>query len=247
MKYLIMFVILLLGTSCYQDISTLQTSIGTPIPTPSNSTPSRIDITTTISQITPTVFLSPTIAKISTPSPSSISSDKLLTFNGRVSREQMFEYEILDNLVFRLIPNPYGWDIWMGDKTEPLNDYVAVVTPPYYGMSARYIEGWHFRNNDNSGPNEPGEKQVNAPQKERKFDFILTETDYWIAYNGINTRFLPSEGEQEQAKEAFNQLESYNGILTIISLELGNLKIGEQAWVEDMEFEVELSLPSDFE
>lgn len=173
-------------------------------------------------------------------------SNKAIKFNGAVVRDATFEHELSQNIVFRLEANPYGWHIWMGHKTKPDEDYVAVITPPYYGMNARSIEGWHFRNSDNSGPNQPGEKLVNAPQKERRFYFLLNEIDYQIAEDGLDTRGIESEEKRKQLQEKREQLKPREGMLTITHLELGNLGIGKQAWIEYMEFEVELNLPSDF-
>lgn len=171
----------------------------------------------------------------------------MLTFNGQISQGQIFEQEISQTLVFRLNPRQYGWEIWMGDKTKLLDDYVSVVTPPYYGMNASEIEGWHFRNSDNSRPNEPGPKLIQAPQKERRFYFVVNEDDYQIAYDGLDTRQIDSEEERKQRQEQREQLEPREGRLTITQLELGNLEIEERAWIESMEFEVELNLPSDID
>ncbi len=190
--------------------------------------------------VTLTVVSSPIVPSSTTtfiPSPA-----EWLRFRGTVSRGQLFEQEISPDLVFRLKPLVHGWEIEIGHKTESEN-FSAVVTPPYYGMNARYVEGWHFRNRDNSGPNEPGEKLVNAPQEKRRFYFVLNEIDYQIAYNALNTRLLSSDEEKEQALEKRKGLEPREGMLTITHLELDNLIVGGKAWIDYMEFEVELNLP----
>lgn len=172
--------------------------------------------------------------------------DQIFKFEGKVSRNQMFEQPISQDIYFRLWPISHGWEIWIGKKAQPYDSYVAVVTPPYHGMNARFIEGWHFRNSDNTGPNEPGEKLVNAPQKERRFSFILSEKDFQIAYAALSPELLPSEKEREQVLAAAEKLEPYDGKLTITGLKLGNLVLGEKAWIESMDFEIELSLPPSF-
>ena len=53
-------------------------------------------------------------------------------------------------------------------------------------MNHKYIVGWHFRNFDNSGPNEVGPKNVNAPGKVREFYFVLNDTDYKKSGVAIN-------------------------------------------------------------
>ena len=45
---------------------------------------------------------------------------------------------------------------------------------PAHGITADVVAAFHFRNSDNSGPNEVGPKNVNAPQEIRQ-----------IAYNGF--------------------------------------------------------------
>jgi hypothetical protein len=165
-----------------------------------------------------------------------------ITFKGKVSRNQIFEEEVLNNLTFRLDPLEQGWEIWMGDKSETGHNFSSVATPPFHGINARFIEGWNFRNSDNSGPNKAGEKNVNAPQYERRFCFFQDESDYQIAYYWLNNQLLSSEEERQENKEKFSMIKSRTGILRINNLELGNLIVNDRAWIEDMEFEVELNL-----
>jgi len=192
--------------------------------------------TVALPQPTPTPVETSTLAPTPTPKVTPI------TFRGKVSRGQIFEEVILDGLIFRLDPLKQGWEIWIGDKSETGHNFSGVATPPFHGINARYIEGWHFRNSDNSGPNEAGEKNVNAPQYERNFCFFLNETDYQIAYYRLNDQLLSSEEEGQEIREKYSLIKSRAGILRINDLKLGNLIVNEQAWIEYMEFEVELSL-----
>ncbi len=109
---------------------------------------------------------------------------KEIKFTGEAMKGQSFEKAIAPNLFFRLIPQELGWMIFVGaGDTE--NNFCAVVTPPYRGINAIHIEGWHFRNSDNSGPNEPGRKNVNAPLELREFYFVLNEADYRSAFDAL--------------------------------------------------------------
>jgi hypothetical protein len=46
------------------------------------------------------------------------------------------------------------------------------LTPPFHFVpNPRYLEGWHFRNADNTGPNSSGAKNVNSPPRIREFVF----------------------------------------------------------------------------
>ena len=177
---------------------------------------------------------------ISTPTDISVP----IKFEGKVSRNQVFEKEISDDLLFRLDPISEGWQIWVGDHANTDSNFSGIATPPFHGMNARYIEGWHFRNSDNSRPNEAGEKNVNAPQYERGFCFVLNEDDYQTSYYWLNEQLLPEE-EQEENKKKFELVQRKSGLLTITELELGNLEVGERAWIEHMGFEVELDLSDD--
>lgn len=165
-----------------------------------------------------------------------------IRFKGTISRHRIFEREIIHNLIFRL--NPYGedWEIWIGDKSPTGHNFCSVVTPPYHGINARFIEGWHFRNNDNSASNEPGRKNVNAPQEERNFCFVLNEADYQTAYGWLNEALLPSEKVHRQVMSRYKSLKLQKGVLRITQLDLGNLVMGQQPWIEHMEFEVEIFL-----
>ncbi|MGH7322161.1 MAG: hypothetical protein ACRELA_21420, partial [Candidatus Rokuibacteriota bacterium] len=167
-------------------------------------------------------------------------------FAAEVARGQSFEREIGGNLVFRLVPSEYGWTIWVGTRVHRGADFSAIVTPPFRGMNHRDIEGWHFRNADNSGPNERGPSNVNAPQEVREFAFVTNEADYRIAGEALDTLLWPSSpGEREMAERRFESVEARTarGRLTILELRLGNLVVGQRAWIERMRFDVELFPP----
>jgi hypothetical protein len=163
--------------------------------------------------------------------------------SGEVSRGQPFESQIVPGLFFRLLPIEYGWEVWVGDASAPDHDFSRVVTPPFQGLNARSIEGWHFRNSDNSAPNEPGVKNVNAPQHKRRFCFVLNESDYQTAQLWLDAQQLSAE-VQQTIQEKYNLLKSGSGLLTITRLRLGNLVPRQRAWIERMQFQVEFDLES---
>ncbi len=186
-----------------------------------------------------------------TPTPS-----KVIKFSGEVANDQKFEKEIGNNLFFRLEPGGSSWTISIGSKTsktsvkdvgyENYNNFAAVVTPPYRGINNIYIEGWHFRNSDNSGPNELGPKNVNAPGEVREFDFVLNDTDYQKASEALNKMlwsYSYSEQEVNEATIIHENLSKRHGKLTITDLKLNNLLVEKQAGIESMKFDVELNFP----
>lgn len=166
-------------------------------------------------------------------------------FSGEVPKGRSFERQIGANLFFRLVPEELGWSISVGSKAVPEN-FCSVVTPPYRGMNALRIEGWHFRNSDNSGPNEPGPKNVNAPQELREFYFVLNEADYGRAFDARRIFLWPYNYSKQQidaAEGAHAKVRKGRGKLMIRDLKLNAIELGKQAGIDRMAFEVELTFP----
>ena len=129
-------------------------------------------------------------------------------------------------LVLVLEPAEHGWQIIVRD--ERLDENIARLTPPFHFVpNPRDVEGWHFRNADNTGPSDGS---ANAPQEERDFVFS-PEVGRSIDY--------PMTPEQAAQLELAGQ-----GRLMITSLRLGNLKPGKKAYIRRMTFSVRLSWPS---
>jgi hypothetical protein len=169
-----------------------------------------------------------------------------LTFTGDLLKGRSFEQRIGANLFFRLVPQELGWTIFVGSKADAENNFCGVVTPPYRGVNALQIEGWHFRNSDNSGPNETGPKNVNAPQKLREFYFVLSETDYRSAVDALQILLWPysySKQQIDRAERAHADLRKGSGTLTIRDLKLNTLEPDQQAGIEHITFNVSLVLP----
>ncbi len=147
---------------------------------------------------------------------------------------------------FRLVPTGGGWTIWIGDPMQREENYVAAVTPPFRGINPAIIEGWHFRNRDNTGPNEPGDGNVNAPQSERRFAFVVDRAGYQAAQEALAVLLWPDGRSDADIRDAETRLAAvprFEGVLLIEALELGNLVAGEHAHVERMAFRVTLKLP----
>jgi tetratricopeptide (TPR) repeat protein len=164
------------------------------------------------------------------------------TASGHVVRGQTFEQRIGDGLVFRLTPDPQGWTIGVIRAGRPEEDYAGIATPPYRGINPRYVEGWHFRNRANTGPNEG---DVNAPQHERGFAFVVTPEGYRAAATALDTLLwgLPSEVERARAREALQAASRGRGALRITGSTLGNLVPGAQARFESLTFDLEFCRP----
>ena len=151
-------------------------------------------------------------------------------FSGEVSKGEEYRYQFSDNYIFFLEPlkSGDGWEIVIKETGADDGDNLARLTPPLHlTPNPRFIEGWHFRNSDNTGPNETGDKNVNAPGKIREFIFS------------------PKVGKQIQSEPTAEELEIIrkdgSGTLTITEIELGNLNPGEKANITSMKFEVKIN------
>jgi hypothetical protein len=155
-------------------------------------------------------------------------------FTGELAAGEAFEKTFGPGFCFRLEPNPHGWTIVV--RGPRAAEDISRLTPPFHFIpNPRDIEGWHFRNRDNTGPNEPGEKNINAPGLVREFIFSPA-VGKTIA--GPEAKTSPTAAEIEQVKR-FGR-----GKLMILDYRLTGLDPGKKAGFEWIRFEVELSWPS---
>ena len=104
---------------------------------------------------------------------------------GEVIKGRPFSKSTRAGWILKLVPVEEGWflEVAMPGREE---EDLSRLTPPWHGVpNARQIEGWHLRNQDNTGPNEG---DVNAPQRERGFAFVLTPADYRRAVTAVDAR-----------------------------------------------------------
>ncbi len=170
----------------------------------------------------------------------------VIKFGGEVKKGQAFEKQVREDLFFRLISQESGWTISLGSKTDPQNNFASVVTPPYHGINSLDIQGWHLRNSDNTGPNEVGPKNVNAPQELREFSFVLSDADYDKAFDALSKMlwsYSYSDKEVKAAEEIQEKLSKGEGRLTIRNWTGNNLEAGKQAGMDSITFDVELDFP----
>jgi len=136
--------------------------------------------------------------------------------------------------VFRLTPNERllsefsGWHI--GVFQAGRRDDLARLSPPLRFQRTVDIQGWHFRNADNTGPNDG---TVNFPQEQREFIFS-PEVGRTIEYRGSGT-----SAEDVERVKAFGR-----GKLTILDYQLTPPQRGGSARFLRMKFDVCMSWPS---
>ena len=163
------------------------------------------------------------------------SSPSQTTFAGKVTRGQSFEKEIGHELLFRLIyfeGDGQGWEIWVGDRTQPEQNFSAYVTPPYRGLNARYIWGIDF-----SRP-ELGNVRT------RPFYFVLDESTHQLAAETLHKMMWPyefSEAEVERAWEIHTSLPKVSAILTITDMEFGDQPSYGPPEINSLEFTVNIN------
>jgi len=145
------------------------------------------------------------------------------TFSGIVKKGETFS-RAFGGFLFKLLPIDNGWAIYVSHGEQ---GYLANFTPPRQGPNPIYIEGWHFRNQANTGPNTG---DVNTPQERREFFF--------------SPKFGGCIPEPDNAPPAEFEAATHDGsgVVEITDLTLGNLKPGETADIEEMKFTVLLTV-----
>jgi hypothetical protein len=159
--------------------------------------------------------------------------------HGEVHRAEKFEEEIGRGLVFRLAPSEFGWDIEVGPK-DSTDNYMDCVNEPLHGITPFQIEGWLFRNDDNTAPRKPSEMLTPGIGEKREFQFVLTAADEAKSCADLEKMehsWDENAAEPMTASRLFGVLAGGDGSVTITHMTLGNLKPGAQAWIESMQFE----------
>ena len=122
-----------------------------------------------------------------------------------------------------LAPNDLGWEVVVEQRGRDEN--LARLTPPWHFVpNPRYLEGWHFRNASNTGPNDGS---VNAPQQEREF-YFSPEVGRSLEYDGSAT---PTHVVDELRRFG-------RGRLTLTDYRLTPIAEGERAAFDEISFDV---------
>ena len=164
--------------------------------------------------------------------------------HGEVHRSEKFEREIGRGLVFRLVPDEYGWNIEVGPK-DGTDNYMDCVNGPLHGITPYQIEGWLFRNDDNTANRKPSELMTPGIGEKREFQFALTAGDQGRSCADLDKMEHIYDEKDPKRRAAMNRFGEYaggNGSVTITSMTLGDLTPGTQAWIESMRFEATFSL-----
>ena len=153
-----------------------------------------------------------------------------VSFTRELKAGERFEHRFGEQFIFALEPSQFGWlvAIYEPGRSEDL----ARLTPPFHFVpNAREIDGWHFRNQENTGPNDGS---VNAPQKDREFVF---SPEVGRSIDSPRAKGQPTREEMERIK-------SYGrGVLSIESLKLSPPQRGRRAQILEIRFCCTVSWP----
>ena len=150
---------------------------------------------------------------------------------GTVTRGDPFTRATPSGWIVKLAPDPHGWFLQVTMKGRETEDLSRLTPPWHFVPNPREIEGWHFRNAANTGPNDGS---VNAPQELR--DFIFSPAvGREVEYDGSAT-----------TPESVEKVRSFGrGWLSIESYRLTPPRPGKRAAFESMTFSVCLTWPAD--
>lgn len=145
---------------------------------------------------------------------------------GEVQRGNAFKATTSDGWIVHLTPASEGWLLAIASEDRPNEDLSRLTPPWHFTPNPRQIDGWHFRNADNTGPNDGS---VNAPQEYR--DFIFSPRA---------GRDIQGPGANDNpAIDDVNEVRAFGrGWLHIESYRLTPATPGERAAFESMKFAV---------
>jgi hypothetical protein len=126
--------------------------------------------------------------------------------------------------ILRLVPVAEGWFLQVAIAQRASEDLARLTPPWHFTPNPRQIDGWHFRNRDNTGPNDG---TVNAPQTLREFIF---SPRVGRDIQGADAKAGPTAAEVE-AVRSFGR-----GWLLIESYSLTPPRQGERAAFESLRF-----------
>jgi len=158
------------------------------------------------------------------------SARQQVIFAGTVKAGEHFQHALDGRFTFTMEPSEYGWLVAVYEIGR--NEDLARLTPPFHFVpNPTQIEGWHFRNEDDTGPNDGS---VNAPQEEREFIF---SPEVGLSIDGPEQHYGVTP-EQVKCVRLFGR-----GVLHIQHLVLSPENIGNRAKILEMNFRCTVSWP----
>jgi hypothetical protein len=150
---------------------------------------------------------------------------------GRVRRGETFTQSAA-GWILKLAPVESGWLLQVSTTNREDEDLSRLTPPWHFVPNDREIDGWHFRNMDNTGPNDGS---VNAPGTLRQFIF---SPRVGRDIQGAASAGMPTT-EEVDAVRSFGR-----GWLFIDSYQLAPPRKGERAAFESITFHACLTWPA---
>jgi hypothetical protein len=152
--------------------------------------------------------------------------------DSEVTRGQSFSKATSGGWILRLVPVQEGWLLEIAMKGRETEDLSRLTPPWHFVPNPREIEGWHFRNADNTDSNDGN---VNASQELREFIF---SPQVGREIQGPLATASPTIGEVELV-QAFGR-----GWLHLNEFRLTPARRGERAALERLKFSACLTWPA---
>jgi hypothetical protein len=148
-------------------------------------------------------------------------------FSGSVNAGKRFVRAFGDRFTFALEPIPYGWEISVYETGRKEN--LAGLTLPLHGPNPIDLEGWHFRNEDNTDSSHDHSNVMSNDDRE----FIFSPEVGEVINAPASTNGITEDDIDRIA--AFGQ-----GALKITGMKLSPLLLHQTAYFEQMNFHCRL-------
>jgi len=151
-----------------------------------------------------------------------------IEFSGSIKAGQRFEHPFGDRFIFALEPMQYGWEISVYEKGRKTD--LAELTLPLHGPNPTDIEGWHFRNEDNTGSSNEHDAAIGNDIREFVFSPEVGKT--------INA----PESTNEITEDDIDRIDAFGqGELKIMHMKLSSPQLHGTANFEQMNFHCKLT------
>lgn len=151
-----------------------------------------------------------------------------IEFCGLIKAGQRFEHPFGDRFIFALEPMQYGWEISVYEKGR--KEDLAELTLPLHGPNPTAIEGWHFRNDDNTGSSNEHDAAIGDDIREFIFSPEVGKT--------INA----PESTNNITEDDIDRIEAFGqGELKITHIKLSPPQLHGTASIEKMNFDCKLT------
>lgn len=138
-------------------------------------------------RIVPALFAAGLLAACGGAQPADVVADEPPSVSVTLERGQQGLVEVGGGYAVRFEPTDHGWFVTVLWLPEP-GPELSCITPPRMGPNPRDLAGWHLRNRSNTGPNDAGPDNLNAPGTART---VLFAAPTWLTDPGTQCALGP--------------------------------------------------------